>query len=101
MPNFITTYDLVETRPDPHETFLEKAMARGWSVWKKGSDGRLYRLPNTTLTGSFANQDLAVAALKATRADTQRELGVKVSMEKWIVAQYSGSVFASDEKERP
>jgi hypothetical protein len=100
MPTFIASYDLKETRPDAHATFLEKADARGWSYWKKGKDGYWYRLPNTTLVGSFGSRDAAVAALKATKADAQKELGIKVTLEKWIVAQSSGSTFASDEKQK-
>jgi hypothetical protein len=97
MPTFIASYDLEETEPDPHETFLEKAAERSWKLWIKSGGGKRYRLPNTTLVGSFNDRDQAVAALKAARADTEKELGINVNMEKWIVAEYSGSTFSSDE----
>jgi hypothetical protein len=95
MPRFLATYDLKETKPDPHETFLEAAKPYGWEPWIKGSD-KWYRLPNTTLWGTFDDKEKAIAALKATRADTEKEIGIKVTMEKWIVVQYSDSSFVSD-----
>ena len=98
MPMFIVSYDLKETDPDPHQTFLEKAKEHGWKLWIKGKSGTSYRLPNTTLEGSFDTRAEAVTALKATRNDTAEELGIKVTMEKWIVAEYSGSTFDSDKK---
>jgi len=99
MPTFIASYDLKETRPDPHQVFIEKAEKRGWSVWIKSSDDKWYRLPNTTLEGTFDTREEAAAALKATRADTEEEIGIRVTMEKWIVAQYSGASFNSDEQQ--
>jgi hypothetical protein len=97
MPSFIASYDLKETRPDPHGVFLEKAEKRGWRAWIKGSD-KWYHLPNTTLEGTFDTRDEASAALKATRADTEKEIGVTVTMEKWIVVESNGATFNSDEK---
>ncbi|WP_163150517.1 hypothetical protein [Bradyrhizobium uaiense] len=47
MPTYLASYDLKETDPDPHETFLEKAKERGWKLWTKGKSGKWYRLPNT------------------------------------------------------
>jgi hypothetical protein len=35
MPRFIATYDLEETTPDPHHTFLLQARAQGWKRWVK------------------------------------------------------------------
>ena len=93
MPKFLATYDLKETKPDPHETFLEEAKPHGWEPWIKSSDKKWYRLPNTTLWGTFDDREKAVAALKATKADTEKEIGIKVTMEKWIVVQYGGSTF--------
>jgi hypothetical protein len=96
MPIFIASYDLTETRPDPHQTFLEKAEKRGWSVWIQGN-AEWHRLPNTTLEGTFDNRDDATAALKAAKADTEKAIGIAVTMEKWIVVQYSGATFVSDD----
>jgi len=97
MPSFIACYDLKETNPSPHTKFLEKALANKWFLWIRASNGKAYRLPNTTLIGIFATRDAAVAALEKTRADTQAELGRTVTMPKWIVALYDGAQFDSDE----
>lgn len=96
MAAFIATYDLKETNPGPHSEFLEQAKKNGWKLWILSSDNEWYRLPNTTLIGSFDDREAAVAALKKTRADTQRELGIPVTMEKWIVAERGGSTFDGD-----
>jgi hypothetical protein len=96
MPSFIATYDLKETNPDPHSKFLEQARKHGWNYWILSSQNIWYRLPNTTLEGTFDTQQAAVAALKATRAATQAEMGRTVTMEKWIVVRYVESNFDSD-----
>jgi hypothetical protein len=99
MPKFLASYDLKETKPDPHETFLEKAEEFGWSAWVKPTGSILWcRLPNTTLRGTFITLAQAVNALKATRTAAQRALRITVTMEKWFVAQYSGSTIATDRK---
>ncbi len=96
MATFIASYDLKETNPSPHSKFLEHARNNGWQLWILSSANEWYRLPNTTLVGTFANEDAAVAALKKTRTDTQSELGRTVTMEKWIVAEYGAASFDSD-----
>ena len=96
MATFIASYDLKETNPDPHSTFLKKAVEKGWLLWILSSNDLWYRLPNTTLVGTFQNQQTAVAALEATREATEREMGRTVTMEKWIVAQYDVANFNSD-----
>jgi hypothetical protein len=58
----------------------------------------LYRLPNTTLEGTFTDLQAAVSALETTRASTERELGRVVTMSKWIVADYGTARFHSDER---
>jgi hypothetical protein len=99
VPKFIASYDLIETKPDPHKAFLENAKKHGWGdAWIKGENGKWYRLPNTTLVGTFGTRDEAVAALKATKADTEKEIRTKVTMEKWIVADYTNATFDSDVK---
>lgn len=97
MPDFLATYDLQSTHPDPHTEFLNQATKNGWRLWKLSTaQNKWYRLPNTTLEGPFNNRDAAVAALKKTQADTAAALGRTVNMEKWIVVEYSGAAWNSD-----
>lgn len=96
MPIFLASYDLKETTPDPHTVFLKKAVEQGWKLWILSSDNKWYRLPNTTLEGTFPDRPAAITALKAAQAATEREIGRAVTMEKWIVAEYSGATFNSD-----
>lgn len=98
MTAFIATYDLRETNPGPHSEFLEQADKNGWSPWLL-IDGEWHRLPNTTLIGDFTDKPAAVAALKKTRADTEREMGRKVTMEKWIVAPRGDISIVSNDRQ--
>ncbi|MCP3475527.1 hypothetical protein NLM33_35140 [Bradyrhizobium sp. CCGUVB1N3] len=102
MPRFIASYDLKETKPDAHEDFADKAIEHGWSPWILDHDQTtLFTLPSTTLHGSFVDQTHAVAALNATRAETEKELGIKVIMEKWLVVRYEAMPdFDSNEREK-
>lgn len=98
MPKFLVCYDLESTRPDPHDEFLEQVEAAGWSVWKLAPSGLYYHLPNTTLTGVFKDIDAAKTAFQSAWRKTKAK-GYKVNVEKWIVVEYSGAVYNSDDTE--
>jgi hypothetical protein len=101
MLSFIATYDLRETNPDPHTTFLNKSRSFGWNYWiLSTTNNTWYRLPNTTLVGQFETMDTAVTALEATRVATQHEMGRIVNMDKWIVTQFLDGRFNSDDQQR-
>jgi hypothetical protein len=97
MTRYIACYDLKETRPDPHASYLTAAEANGWSPWLFASDKKWYRLPNTTLVGEFTNRDAAVASFKAIKSAAEKTLARTITVEKWIVADYTAATFASDE----
>ncbi|WP_407122722.1 hypothetical protein [Bradyrhizobium sp. STM 3561] len=98
MPTYLASYDLRETNPDPHAAFLKQAAAYNWKPWVLGSNNIWYRLPNTTLQGTFANMEAAETALQGTRAATEREMGRTVTMSKWIIAEYGNARFNSDDR---
>lgn len=95
MPNYIASYDLTNTSPTPYAEFTKQAEARGWGTWITVDGGVRYKLPNTTLYGSYPDRDAAVRALEETRAATQRALG-KCIMEKWIVSDSPQATLNSD-----
>jgi hypothetical protein len=97
MSTYLATYDLRETNPSPHSEFLSQAKELGWQLWILSSKNEWYRLPNTTLVGTFDNMEAAVDALKKTRAATESALGRTVTMEKWIITERGASRFDSDE----
>ncbi|BBC02470.1 MULTISPECIES: hypothetical protein [Bradyrhizobium] len=99
MPTYLASYDIKETSPDPHSTFLKQAAAHNWKLWILATNNIWYRLPNTTLEGTFANIEAAKAALEATRAATEREMGRTVTMNKWIIVDYGASSFNSDQRQ--
>lgn len=100
MPDYLVTYDLRVTDPDPHGEFLDQAVARGWAVFKWGPQSQKWlRLPNTTLVGEFSSRDAAKDAFDQARAATQSVLGVRVTVEKYILSTYGNALFSSDESE--
>ncbi|WFU39864.1 hypothetical protein QA640_36935 [Bradyrhizobium sp. CB82] len=99
MPAYLASYDLKETKPDPHPTFLKQAAAQGWKLWILGSNNVRYRLPNTTLIGTFDNLAVAEARLEAARLATENEMGGNVTTSKWIVAEYGPARFHADERQ--
>ncbi|KRQ16863.1 hypothetical protein [Bradyrhizobium manausense] len=99
MPAYVASYDLKETKPDPHPTFLKQAAAQGWKLWILSSNNVRYRLPNTTLIGTFDNLAVAEARLEAARLATENEMGRNVTTSKWIVAEYGPTRFNSDERQ--
>lgn len=98
MPTYLCSYDIKETHPDPHPTFLKQAVAHNWKLWVLGSNNVWYRLPNTTLEGTFADMSAAESALMAVRAATERETGRSVTLSKWIMVEYGYARFNSDER---
>lgn len=102
MTDYIVTYDLTRTTPEPYSTMLDEAEKRGWSRWIWGPTNKKWlRLPNTTLVGEFANRDAAKKAFDDAVAATGTAIGRKVTVEKFILASYSGATFNSDEKADP
>ena len=100
MPNYIATYDLKKTNPEPYGAFLEAAESLGWNTWIKSDGGEWYRLPNTTLEGEFKDIDAATHAFHAIKPSAEASLGRTITVEKFIVAQYSTAKFNSDETQR-
>lgn len=96
MATFIATYDLNKMY-NPHQCFMDAAIKLGWSPWIKGSDNRWHKLPNTTISGEFSSQDAAVKAFQAIEPAAEKELKQPITVEKWIVAQYSMGSFISDD----
>jgi hypothetical protein len=99
MPDYLVTYDLRETSPDPHGEFIRQSDARGWSPYKWGPQSQKWlRLPNTTLVGDFATRDAAKAAFDEAKKATEGAIGQTVTVEKYILVAYSNWLFDSDEK---
>lgn len=95
MPDFIVSYDLKETHPDPHAEFVKQAEKKGWSTWVRGATGVTYKLPNTTIEATFQTRDLAEASFLSI-APATRSAGFNVVVAKWILADSTYARFASD-----
>jgi hypothetical protein len=96
MPAFIATYDLNESN-SPHFAFLQAAEELGWVTWIRSSKPDWNRLPNTTLRAEFGTLDEAVKSFKSIKPEAEKTLRSTITVEKWIVVQYSTARFISDE----
>ena len=99
MPKYLATYDFKDTIPDPHSTFLQKAVQQGWRVWILTRANIWNRLPNTTIIGEFASQVAADRAFDAAVAATATAIGRAVAVEKYILVDYEGALVASDRQQ--
>lgn len=99
MPRFLATYDLETADPDPHDAFIENAAQAGWDTWILGHTNNWYKLPNTTLRGTFPNMKAARDALDFAANLTILD-GFHVNLEKFIVVRYVESRFNSDKREK-
>lgn len=99
MPAFLVSYDLKGGDPSPHSAFLTCAEPEGWLYVYKGK--RVFRLPNTTLWGEFADAAAAVAAFDRALAAAERHLGRKVVLEKRIVTRFDPKAAKSDRIKDP
>lgn len=100
MNPFLLTYDLKSSYPDPHSWFLRHAQMQGLSSWIE-ADGEMCQLPNTTLMGTFPSRTAAVAAFDRALANTEREIGVKVTMSARYVVQQGGQGLIDPKAKRP
>lgn len=91
MKSFIATYDIEAAPGDPHNTFLEAAVARGWTDTLSVGD-RSERLPNSTLIGNFRNLDDAHRSFEAAITDANQTMSpATLNVERrYIVERASG-----------
>ncbi|MCP3471464.1 hypothetical protein NLM33_14105 [Bradyrhizobium sp. CCGUVB1N3] len=97
MAKYLCSYDLEETFAEDafaaaHPVFLKQAVAHGWQAWMLGSNNLWYRLPYTTLQGTFADMATAELALEAPAPRPS------ATISKWIIVQYDSDRFSSDER---
>lgn len=98
MANFVATYDLKWSQTTPYSEFKEQAEKLGWASWIHASNGKWYKLPNTTLVGTFATMEAAEQAFLAIAGATTAATGKAVVVEKWFIGLYTSSRFNSDEQ---
>ena len=80
MTRYIASYDLTKG----HSEFLAAALDEGWTYVFPVS-GELFRLPNTTLWGNFADRTAAQAAFTRALDAAQMELGRRCKRTKSII----------------
>ncbi|WP_425665712.1 hypothetical protein [Sinorhizobium fredii] len=99
MTDFIAVYDLKKTTPSPYSEFINQAENRGWSRWIWGpKNGKWLKLPNTTLIGDFSSAEAAKNAFDQAVAAAGQAIGLKVVVEKHLIATYEARSYSSDEK---
>lgn len=101
MTRFVVTYDLKNTTPSPYATFRAEAEKLKWETTIKDNDNKIWRLPNTTLIGTFPTKDAALAAFFAIEPATNKTLNTKITVEKHFIASYTEGSFKSNEEVKP
>lgn len=91
MKHFIATYDIEASPGDPHNRFLEAAVARGWTNTLTVGE-RSERLPTSTLIGNFRNLDDAHRSFEAAITDANEIMSpARLNVERrYIVERASG-----------
>ena len=82
MANFVATYDLKWSQTTPYTEFKDQAQKLGWNSWILAGNGKWYKLPNTTLVGTFVNMEAAEKAFLAIAGATAAATGKVVDVEK-------------------
>lgn len=85
MATFNASYDLKWAQDTPYAEFKNQADKLGWKSWVLGSNGFWYKLPNTTLVGSFNDMAAAEKAFLAIAAATSAATGKVVIVDKWFI----------------
>ena len=101
MTRFVVTYDLKNTSPSPYAAFRAEAEKLKWETTIKDNSDKIWRLPNTTLIGTFPTKDAALAAFLAIEPATNKTLDTKINVEKHFIASYTAGSFGSNEEVKP
>jgi hypothetical protein len=95
--NFLLSYDVKSTNPEPYSALIAQLSKVGWSAWIWGAQpNKWLHLPNTTFVGSFANYSTAKKAFDDAVAAAAKDIKISVHVEKWIIAEYSTASYGSD-----
>jgi hypothetical protein len=98
MQSYLLSYDLDGASPDLHAQLLAQLERQGWTYWllESSPGGKLFHLPDRTMTGTFASFPGARAAFDNAKAATATAAGKEVIIKKWIIAEQGGAEFDSD-----
>ena len=98
MPGYLITYDIKETKPDPHPSVLTHAEKNDLLYLRLTKKNNIYRLPDTTLWGVFANAKAARKAFDSAVAAAAKALGTTVVVEKLYLTMIGDTDHESDKK---
>lgn len=87
MATFDVTYDLKWAQDTPYAEFKNQAEKLGWTSWVLAGNGIRYKLPNTSLVGTFNDITAAEKAFLAVAGATSAATGKVVIVEKWFLAE--------------
>lgn len=87
MKYFLVSFDIRFEKESNYSKFIEYATENGWSPWIETEEKTSYRLPGTTLYGSFINFEAAYDALENGRLCAEKNLDQRVLMEKRVIVE--------------
>ncbi len=100
MAEFLITYDVEDSDPDPHKPLLVAAEKEGLLyVWK--GENYVSRLPNTTLWGIFENIDGANEAFENAVKRAEKVIGIKIVVEKRATVEMATANVLSNVRKKP
>lgn len=99
MPRYLISYDLKSSEPSPHRPLLDAAEGQDLLYVLHATE--LYRLPNTTLWGIFADKKAARDAFERAIADAERVIGRKITLEKRVITGFRDFFVRSDKRKKP
>jgi hypothetical protein len=100
MKNFILTYDIESTNPDPHSKFIEYSERFGL-LFVAPAGGHLKRLPNTTLWGKFETKEDCLDAVHSAITLAELDIGSSINLKKFLITKASDVKFESDVEKYP
>jgi hypothetical protein len=97
MAQFIVSYDLKTTHPDPHDEFLRQAQKLHWGQWLIFPGNHEKKLPDNTLVSRFKAMHEADVNLEEVARNTSAALGVEVKLKKGVIIEVADSLAWTDE----
>jgi hypothetical protein len=100
MPEFVISYDLKKDADGVHAAFLKAAEKSGLLYIFMSTD-KIFRLPNTTVWGTFRDRDAAEAAFDAALAAAGKVINRTITLEKRFVTSIGSWSAKSDLIKKP
>ncbi|MBS0546140.1 MAG: hypothetical protein JSR24_00230 [Proteobacteria bacterium] len=101
MPDFLASYDIDSTEHNNHKAMVDAGASKGWTYVFLAPDGKLNRLPDTTLWGVFADRTVALTAFIEAAKLANKQPKTRFKVEKLALTLFEQRAVASNKKKAP